>query len=223
MVPGKISPAVLIHPPIVTGPFTDITYALVLLIAVFVAVWVAPLDTVVSRAVKDVGVRVNLRIYSVLRATETPGTSHVLLIQLKWIPFEFEIHTPQPRPVLTVLYISPISARQVLPVAPVLNLIFISQVGIAPRIGKLVRDNVRLAGDVMEYSVSDDAGTITAATPELSDVYENAPELSDVGAVREKDASAKRYDPIFGPRVNVVPKVGSIAFTVSVVLTVALR
>jgi hypothetical protein len=104
------------------------------------------------------------------------------------------------------------------PVAPVLNLIFISQVGIAPRIGKLVRDNVRLAGDVMEYSVSGDDGTITAATPELSDVYENAPELSDVGAVRENDTSANRYAPAFGPSVN-VPNVGSIAFTVRVVLT----
>jgi hypothetical protein len=154
-----------------------------------------------------VGVRVNLRIYSVLRATETPGASHELLVQAKWIPFELETHTPQPRPVLTVLYISPMSARQLLfPVAPVLNLIFISQVGIAPRIGKLVRDNVRLAGDVMEYSVADD-GTITAATPELSDVYENAPELSDVGAVRENDASANTYRPDFGPSVN-VPKVG---------------
>jgi hypothetical protein len=164
-----------------------------------------------------VGVRVNLRIYSVLRATETPGASHVLLIQLKWIPFELETHTPQPRPPLTALYISPINGLQLLlPVAPVVNLIFISQVGIAPRIGKLVRDNVRLAGDVMEYNTG--VGTITAATPELSDVYENAPELLDVGAVRENDTSANRYVPDFGPSVN-VPKVGGIAFTVRVVLT----
>jgi hypothetical protein len=114
---------------------------------------------------------------------------------------------------------SPISGLQ-LPDPPVtVNLIFISQVGIAPRIGKFVRDNVRLAGDVMEYSVAGDDGNITAATPELSDVYENAPELSDVGAVRENDTSANTYAPDFGPSVNVVPKVGSIPFTVRVVLT----
>ena len=145
-----------------------------------------------------------------------------MLIQLKWIPFELEIHTPQPR-LLTVLYISPISARQLpLPAVPV-NLIFISQVGIAPRIGKLVNAVAGYTGVgvVMEYNVPDD-GTITAATPELSDVYENDPELSDVGAVSENDTSANRYAPDFGPSVN-VPKVGSNSFTVSVVLTLALR
>jgi hypothetical protein len=72
----------------------------------------------------------------------------------------------------------------------------------------------------MEYNVDGD-GTITAATPELSDVYENDPELSDVGAVSENDTSANIYAPDFGPSVN-VPKVGSNAFTVSVVLTLAL-
>jgi len=72
----------------------------------------------------------------------------------------------------------------------------------------------------MEYNVGDiDTEVVTVATPELSDVYENAPELLDVGAVRENDASDKRYAPDFGPSVNVVPKVGSIAFTVRVVLT----
>jgi hypothetical protein len=52
----------------------------------------------------------------------------------------------------------------------------------------------------------------------LSDVYENAPELLDVGGVNEKDASANTYAPDFGPSVN-APKVGRIAFTVRVVLT----
>jgi hypothetical protein len=65
-------------------------------------------------------------------------------------------------------------------------------------------------------------GCLITATAELSDVNENAPELSDVGAVREKDTSANTYDPDFGPSVN-VPRVGTIAFTVRVVLTLALR
>jgi hypothetical protein len=56
-------------------------------------------------------------------------------------------------------------------------------------------------------TVAATGGTITA-TPELSDVYENAPELSDVGAVSEKDASANEYAPDFGPSVN-VPNVGA--------------
>jgi hypothetical protein len=63
---------------------------------------------------------------------------------------------------------------------------------------------------------------LITATAELSDVYENAPELSDVGAVSEKDASDKTYTPDFGPSVNVVPNIGSAAFTVRVVLTLPL-
>jgi hypothetical protein len=77
-----------------------------------------------------------------------------------------------------------------------------------------------MAGLVMEYNA--DTEFVTVATPELSDVYENAPELSDVGAVREKDASANTYDPDFGPSVN-VPNVGSIPLTVSVVLTLLVK
>jgi hypothetical protein len=70
--------------------------------------------------------------------------------------------------------------------------------------------------------VAADAATIEiVATPELSDVYVNAPELLDVGAVIEKDASDNTYTPDFGPSVN-APKVGSAAFTVRVVLTLEL-
>jgi regulator of RNase E activity RraA len=60
------------------------------------------------------------------------------------------------------------------------------------------------------------------ATAELSDVYVNEPALLDVGAVSEKDASANTYDPNLGPRMN-GPNVGGMAFTVSTVLTLALR
>ena len=100
---------------------------------------------------------------------------------------------------------------------------FISHVGIAPSTGKLVKDSVGMDGLFIEYRVEayDDPYTI-AATPELSDVYENAPALFDVGAVSEKDASAKTYTPDLGPSVK-GPNVGSAASTVSVVLTLALR
>jgi hypothetical protein len=56
IVPGKFSLPFL-QPPIVTGPLVDITYALVLLIAVFVAVCVPDVATFVSNVVNDVGVR----------------------------------------------------------------------------------------------------------------------------------------------------------------------
>jgi hypothetical protein len=50
---------------------------------------------------------------------------------------------------------------------------------------------------------------VTVATPELSEANVNVPELSDVGAVRENDASNNSYRPALGPRVN-GPNVGSI-------------
>ena len=53
-------------------------------------------------------------------------------------------------------------------------------------------------------------------------MYENVPALLDEGAVSEKEASANTYDPNLGPRVN-GPNVGSAAFTVRIVLTLALR
>ena len=128
------------------------------LIAVFVAVWVAPLDTVVSRTVKDVGVRVILSTYAVFNATTIGVASHDGLLQPKCIPFEDESHTPHPLLILALLiaiglYISPMSARHV-PVPPVtVNPIFISHVGIAPKIGKFVNDSVGIAGFVIEYNV----------------------------------------------------------------------
>jgi hypothetical protein len=162
----------------------------------------------VSKNVNDVGVRFILRTYSVFNTTAIGVASHVKLFQLKWRPFEDETHTPHPLPVLTVLYISPMSARQLLAPPVTVNRIFISHVGIAPKIGKFVKDNVRGAGLVIEYKVVPDCATLTiVATPELSDAYENAPELLDVGAVRENDTSANTYAPAFGPSVK-VPKVG---------------
>jgi hypothetical protein len=138
------------------------------------------------------------------------------------MPFEDDTHTPHPLLVFTGLYISPISARQLLAPPVTLNRILISHVGIAPRIGKLVNDSVGMVGLVMEYSVDANEkldGTLEiVATPELSEEYENVPALLDEGAVSEKNASAKTYDPNFGPSMN-GPNVGFPAFTVTVVVT----
>jgi hypothetical protein len=140
-----------------------------LLIAVFTAVCVAPVDTVVSATVNDAGLRVNFRSYVVFNATETPGASHETLIQLKWIPFDDETHTPHPLE-LKELYMSPIIARQVLAPPVTLNLIFISQFVIAPRTGKFVKESDGMDGLVMEYRFTNAVVLVVVATPELSEV-----------------------------------------------------
>ena len=75
------------------------------------------------------------------------------LFQLNHIVFALDIHNPHPLS-LTVLYISPINARQLLAPLVLLKRIFISQSEIDPKAGKLVNDNVGIVGFVIENILS---------------------------------------------------------------------
>ena len=112
MVPGKISPVMFCHPPIVTGPF-PITFAPLL----NEPVWIAPVDTVLSVSVIVPELCAAVKTYAVFKFTEIVDGSVVVPIHDQWIRLLDDNHNPHPR-AFTELYMSPTNPLYV-PAPPV--------------------------------------------------------------------------------------------------------